>query len=392
MFLHSLQLTNLLSFGPEPIQIELKPLNVIIGPNGSGKSNLIEAIALLQCAPTQLVAPVREGGGIKDWLWKGASNGPIASIEAIIDYPFRALGIPLRHRLSFTESGQRFELVDEKIEDQVPVKENEKQPKFFYKFQNGRPVLSIKDVEGPRQLQREEVNPELSILSQRKDPDHYPELTYLGEQYAKIAIYREWSFGRYTPPRLPQKADLRNDVLMENCINLGLVLNRFQKEPLVKKKILEGIKELYEGIDDFEVIFEGGTVQLFLTEGKFSIPATRLSDGTLRYLCLLAILCHPNPPPLVCLEEPELGLHPDAIAKIADLLKNYSQTSQIIVTTHSDALVDALTDTPESVLVCEKHDGMTKLERLRKEKLADWLKKYSLGQLWQRGEIGGNRW
>src|SRR5208283_6234432 len=108
---------------------------------------------------------------------------------------------------------------------------------------------------------------------------------------------------------------------------------------------------LYEGITDFEPIAEGGSVQLFFTEVDFSIPATRLSDGTIRFLCLLAILCDPDPPPLICIEEPELGLHPDILPKLADKLVTALGRSQLIVTTHSDILVDAMTERPEAVIV-----------------------------------------
>jgi len=123
-----------------------------------------------------------------------------------------------------------------------------------------------------------------------------------------------------------------------------------------------------------------------------TIPASRLSDGTLRYLCLLAILCHPNPPPLVCIEEPELGLHPDILPTLATLMREASEKCQIVVTTHSDVLVDAMTDTPEAVLVCEKHDGATQFRRLSAADLQPWLERYRLGELWTRGEIGGTRW
>lgn len=149
---------------------------------------------------------------------------------------------------------------------------------------------------------------------------------------------------------------------------------------------------LYDGIDDFDVQIEGGTVQVFFHEGQYIVPATRLSDGTLRYLCLLAILCHPSPPPLVCIEEPELGLHPDAMPTLAALLKEASERTQLVVTTHSDVLVDAMTDTPEAVLVAQKSAAGTILTRLDAQELAPWLEKYRLGQLWTRGEIGGTRW
>jgi predicted ATPase len=131
---------------------------------------------------------------------------------------------------------------------------------------------------------------------------------------------------------------------------------------------------------------------VFLHEGRFTVPATRLSDGTLRYLCLLAMLCHPNPPPLVCIEEPELGLHPDILPTVARLLREASERCQLIVTTHSDVLVDAMTDTPEAVQICEKHEGATVLRRLSAVDLQPWLERYRLGELWTSGELGGTRW
>jgi hypothetical protein len=107
-----------------------------------------------------------------------------------------------------------------------------------------------------------------------------------------------------------------------------------------------------------------------------------------RYLCLLAILCEPGPPALICIEEPELGLHPDILPKIADLLIEASERTQLIATPHSDILVDAMTEDPESVVVVEKHDRQTRMERLRNEgALREMLEKYRLGELWMSGEI-----
>lgn len=384
----SIKLSNFLSFGNESPTILLNPLNVVIGPNGSGKSNLIEAITLLRSAPREFLAPIRDGGGIRDWLWKGVGTLP----KALIDVVFSDIGNGvenLRYILGFTEKNQRFVITDEKIEKASAEGEHEN-PYIYYRFDHGQGVLNIKDEQ--RRLQREEIDPVLSILAQRKDPVQYPELTRLGDILPKIRLYRDWSFGRYTIPRLPQKADGPNDFLKSDCSNLGLVLNSLAMNIPAKKRLLEALQELYDGIDGYQVHIEGGTVQVFLQEGDVMIPATRLSDGTLRYLCLLTILCHPNPPPLVCIEEPELGLHPDVLPALADLMKEASQRCQLVVTTHSDILVDAMTDQPESILVAEKKNGSTSLTRLKGEKLKPWLERYRLGQLWIQGEIGGTRW
>ena len=388
MLIKTIKLHNLLSFGPDTTELEMRPLNVLIGPNGSGKSNLIEAISLLQAAPWNLAAAIREAGGIGDWIWRGEPKASTARIEVRVENPKNQEG--LHYRLVLGEKGQRFDVTDELIETAKPFAGHET-PYIYFAYRNGVPYLNVKD-SGQRGMQREDIDAEQSILSQYKDKYHYPELTYLAEVLESMRLYREWTFGRYTPPRLPQKADLPNDFLGEDGKNMGLVLNRLKRETKAKAQILEALRKLYEGVSDFDTIIEGGTVQVFFQEGNISVPATRLSDGTLRYLSLLAILCHPQPRPLVCIEEPELGLHPDILPTVADLLREASERCQLVVTTHSDVLVDALTEEPESVVVCEKHCGKTELRLHDKAALSDWLKDYCLGELWSKGELGGNRW
>ena len=388
MFMHRIKLKNILSFGPEEQELELKPLNVLIGPNGSGKSNLIEVLGLLQAAPREVTTPIVDGGGVGNWMWKGEPRASSAQVEVVIENPNGSQA--LRHSLAFTEKEHRFELTDERIANEEAYPGYDK-PYIYFALHAGRAVLNYKD-ETERQLRLEDLNPQQSVLAQRKDPVRYPELTWLGEVYPRMRLYREWPFGRKTPTRLPQDAALPNDLLIEGGQNLGLVLNRLKREPRAKDHFLNALRQLYQAIVDFDVLIQGGTVQVILQEGNIVVPATRLSDGTLHYLCLLAILCHPEPPPLVCIEEPELGLHPDILPSLADLLREASERCQLIVTTHSDVLVDALTATPESIVVCEKHEGQTTLKRLAKADLAHWLDKYRLGELWTSGELGGNRW
>lgn len=399
LLIREITLRNVLSYGPQTDSIPLGSLNVLIGANGSGKSNLIEAIALLRATPNatgprDLRTIISRGGGVSDWIWKGNPN-EVASIEAIISNPRGDQ--PIRQVLAFRTEKQVFRLVDERIENEKITKSAKMDPFFYYRYQKGHPVINVAGQEGERGLARESVEPDLSILAQRRDPEAYPVLSHLASAYEKIRIYREWAFGRNSVFREPQKADMRNDRLEEDFSNLGLFLNRLRQKPKAKRTILAALGDLYDGLDDFDVSIEGGTVQVFFTEGDFTIPATRLSDGTLRYLCLLAILCDPDPPPLICIEEPELGLHPDILPKVADLLVNAAARTQLIVTTHSDILVDAMTERPEAILVCEKHAGQTTIERLEGAKLAAWLESYKsggarLGESWIRGELGGTRW
>jgi predicted ATPase len=410
--IRSIRLKNLLSFGSKGEEIELEPLNVLIGRNASGKSNFIEAIRLLRAIPENIESVIRAGGGIEAWLWKGGNPGPIAEMEAIIET--RQENKLLQHSIHFAEVSQKYQITQEEINELVSApRTNSFSPYTIYNYEYGLAVIRKSGGVFPRRrkpntgvglledplprLKERELDLELkgklttqSILSLLRDPQHYPEITYLALTFdkAKIRIYSPWDVGQNSALRNPQKADLPNDFLWEDASNLGLVLNHLERKR-TKKKIIEKLKDFYREAEDYFVNIEGGTVQVFIHEEGLSqpIPATRLSDGTLRYLCLLTILCHPSPPPLICIEEPELGLHPDVLPTIAELLIEASQRTQLIVTTHSDILVSALSGVPDSVVVCERDPDGTHMRRLERERLKEWLDKYTLGELWMMGEI-----
>jgi predicted ATPase len=396
-FFQQIKLKNFLSFGPEPVALECNALNVFIGPNASGKSNLLEAIGLLASCPSNLQDAIRHGGGIQDWLWKGGGGTPVASLEALVKKGRTA--VPVRYQIQFTEVRQRMEIVGERLENMRSPSGQPKTP-ALYSYEQGRGVLHVRPTRNVKRFPRiqvvvDDVGPQQSILSQRRDPASYPELTFLADALGQIRLYREWSLGRSSVLRTPQKTDMPVDFLLEDASNLALVLNELSHHHQAGPEIEKYLRKFYETAGSYAVKVIGGTVQLVIHEtglGRPVIPATRLSDGTLRYLCLLAVLCHPTPPPVVCLEEPEIGLHPDMIATVAELLRGASKRTQLFVTTHSDGLVDALTDQPDTVVVCEKGDNGTQLKRLDPQKLKDWLKRYSLGELWMKGEIGGQRW
>jgi predicted ATPase len=418
-FLKSLRLDGLLSFPPASEAIPLTPLNVLIGPNGSGKSNLIEGIELLHALPTGFASAIREGGGVREWLWKGDDAAEAGSIDAeaepsnIEELLSLSMVIHERtavhYRLAFAALGSRVEITDETIEDvgyanvqpteeQIYLKPAGEHADFYYHFRDGIPVVNSKSERNAtklarrdkRKLDRKTLKPDESILMQLKDPWVYPELTALGRYFEAIRTFREWTIGPDAEVRKPQPTDLPADALGADSRNLGLILNQLEHSGTWSE--FNGyLTRFLPRFQRYSTRIEGGTVQFYLHENglKNPIPATRLSDGTIRFMAILAQLLSPTPPPLICLEEPELGLHPDAIVLLASLLQEASTRTQLVVTTHSDALVSALTEVADSVLVCEYRGG-TVLKRIESEKLRFWLEKYRLGEIWRIGEIGGN--
>ncbi len=377
-FLRQIRLDGFLSFAPGSEPIELRPLNVLIGPNGSGKSNLIEAIELLRAIPTAFASAIRHGGGVHDWIWKGDSPTN-ASIAASLD---RGNGrSALRYRLEFGASNDRAAILDESIEDDG---------RSYYRYDDGTPVLSARrsaDEWSDHRLS--DLSAFESVLSQRKDPIGHPELTWCAAELGKVQTFREWSFGRTADLRRAQRVDLPTDFLLPDASNLPLILNELAQTKRIEE-IDALLRRFLPRFHRLTTLTRGGMIQLLLHEQGLSSPLTaaRLSDGTLRFIALLAALFVEPAPRLLCIEEPELGLHPDALPIVAEALVEASARTQIIVTTHSEVLLSYFTEHIESVLVCE-HLGGTQLHRLSADMLSHWLDRYRLGDLWLMGELGG---
>jgi len=392
-WIKQLTLDGFLSFAPRSNVLELGALNVVIGPNGAGKSNLVEAFSVLRAVPKDLPLPIRDGGGVKEWIWRGGKpSATEAKLEVVLaEGPVAPnhRSPSLRYRLTFGAEGETFVVLDERLEN-ADARPGEAKPYFYFGYEHGRAMLNVAGAR--RELRREDIDPTQSILSQRRDPDSYPEITGLAAELAKIRIYRNWSFGPDSPIRRSCRADVRNDFLSEDFDNLPARLAVLKKDREVKRRLLGHLSDLSPGFEDLEIVPEGGQLQLYIIEGAHSTPARRLSDGTLRFLYLVAILLDPTPPPLIVIEEPELGLHPDTLPVIRDLLLEASRRTQLIVTTHSVTLVDSFTDHPEAILVCDKVDGCTTIDRLDEEQVRAWRAHGRLGELWLSGQLGGTRW
>lgn len=393
-FLRRIRLGGLLSFAPDSPPFDLGGLNVLIGPNASGKSNFLEAVELLKATPEDFAAAVRLGGGASEWLWKGPGGGGPAELDAVVG-PVAGTDRLLRYRLDFVADRRgRVEVFDEAIEAPEPHP-GETDPCFYYRFQRGHPALNVSETAAnsgrrQRRLRREDLQPDQSVLAQRKDPDTYPELTWLARQFENIQGFREWSFGRDAPMRTAHRADLPSDRLASDADNLALMVNQLDHHDSARLNGL--VRQFFPRFERISTKVSGGSVECFFHESGFTspVPATRMSDGAIRFVAVLACLLAPSPPAVLCLEEPELGLHPDAAAMFADLLVEASDRMQVIATTHSEALVGALSGHADSVVVCERPEDRTILRRLDASEVSDRMDENTLGDLWRIGALGGN--
>ena len=404
MFLKSLKLKGVLSF--RDTELELRPLNVLIGPNGSGKSNLIEVIGLLQALPRRrgLIDAVSRGGGVREWLWRGRTAPATTGSISTTSYPnlgsvnatdFR--DERLLHTISFREDDHRLAIDKEHLEGRVGM--GGSYPVFHVRDRKGevQVVRSFsEDISGivGHSIGPEELESGESVLSAIRDPLQIPVMSLLAKRFESISIYRDLGLGPSMPGKGYQTSDRPSNFLEDDAGNLNLILQRMELDGS-RAKVEKQLQRFYETTEGLSIQSEALSLRLFLKERGLQglTPVNRLSDGTIRYLCLLAILCHPDPPPLICIEEPEIGLHPDILHDVAGLLLEASERTQLIVTTHSDILIDALSGDPESVVVCERDPDMgTSFERLSAKKLNLWLEDFKLGEIWRSGEIGGVRW
>ena len=203
MLIRSIRVNNLLSFGPDFPPLELGPLSVLIGPNGAGKSNLIEVISLLRAAPKSLQDRIRSGGGMSEWFWKGKPFSLSAVIETAIEVS--DVKIPLLYYLEVLPLINRLGVVQERIVDGT-AHPGQPEPDFYYRYDGRQGILNVGGYR--RVIPKQDMDPDESVLSQRKDSGQYPEITLLGCEFSRIRLYREWSFGRGAPARFPQRADL----------------------------------------------------------------------------------------------------------------------------------------------------------------------------------------
>ena len=334
----------------QDLSLRLRQINVLTGPNGSGKSNLYNSVFLLAKAASGGFAHViAEEGGMPSVLWAGPrrtrssdsrQRDPVRMILGVKTDTFcyeLTCGLP-KTQGPVTSGRSAFFLDPEVKEERVWIETGRRKVTFFERGPNGTWILD-------RNEQRANYSGELlsteSVLSQLREPHLYPELSALRAEMNQWRFYHHFRTDPDSPLRHPQ-VGVRTPVLSHDGRDLAAALQTII-EIGSSEDLDEAIKQVFPGgelaIDHDE--------QTGLFAVSLNIPglcralrSRELSDGTLRYLCLLAALLSPRPPALLALNEPETSLHPDLLEPLAKQIVNAGKTSQLWVVTHSLRLAE----------------------------------------------------
>jgi len=405
-------LENFFSFG-EPVSVDLNPdINVLVGINGSGKSNFLKALFLLS---ESITGEGFEKVFLKDWggfrnvrnFKDNDEDKPIRltfifdkeAINEAVNYQGFQFPFDPVYQLTINPVGSTAYYLKESIfyinsilQMQVPLKlmEMENATGFITITQNGENTVQ-NYTQGNTPIGFKTTEP---VLRQISEPDRFAPIFTLKRAIETMAFYNPFDTTSNSPVR--QLANYgTEEKLLSNANNLMSILNRIKNHFANDyDKIEEYIRKINPHFKDIGFDLVGNKFFMVLREQFLakSIPIDNISGGTLQYLCLLAICFNPKRGSIICLDEPEIGLHPDMIHSIAEAFKAASRGfTQFIIATHSPLFLNDFE--LDDILIFEKNNQN---QSIVSEKSADdfenWNDNYLSGQLWLRGLIGGKRW
>jgi len=404
----TLKLTNFFSFSDQTIELE-QDTNLLIGINGSGKSNFLKAVRLLRIGAignqedsAMMDLLIRNWGGVDNIFCKSNLNQKFKNsigLEFVLNGnvlskygPYSFKDDVLYKIKIIKKPGTENYFISEKLQTNII------NGFIFLEFYNGsgRVQERVED-EGVHFVQYNDYNPRELALSKISefDSDRYLPLTIIKKAIKEIVVYNYFDTTPESKIRNAMSATSSETRLLQNGSNLTQVLNTIKiKHKTYFKRIKELLKDVNERFVGFDFNMLGsGFFELLLDEDglESSIHVTHISDGTLRYLCLLAILCNPNRGAFICIDEPEIGLHPDMIFNISMAIQEASETSTMIIATHSENVLNSFKI--EKLRVFEKDDGNVSIvKKYTENDFQGWYEVFSPGNMWRSGDLGGKRW
>jgi len=335
------------------LSLDLRPINVLIGANGAGKSNFLSFFEFLNRLYEQKLKEYAAlNGGSEVFFHNGSKE--TEKISSTITFDADQYGFDLSH------DGEKFFFINEEL-----WTEN---MDIFHDINSYGYESKVKDY----------------LLENRDIKDYFVD----------IKKYHFHDTGNRSP--FVRESHIENDIffLYEKGENLAAFLYNIRKEhPMVYNLIRKVIQSIAPYFSDFYFnVSQNNTVRL-LWQDKFSSTIygpTGFSDGTIRFIALTTLFMQPNLPEVIIIDEPELGLHPLAIQKLAGMIKSAAaKGTQVITATQSADLMGQFN--PEDVITVNQANGETTMTRLSETDLSQWLNDYSLGDLWKQNIIKGGQ-
>ena len=347
----------------ELVDFELTNLNVIIGANGAGKSNLISFFRMLRAfIDGNLSRYVNDNGGAGDLLFNGRKTTDNMFFE-----------------MHFGIRGFRFTLVSTPNNTCAVEKEAR-----YYEGYNGKNWWELgESPDGKSEMVRE-------VLEDSRDA---PKSKYVYDAIKSWQIYHFHDTGPLSGMRHYEIIE-DNKFLRQDAANIGPFLLKLKEQDRAEyKTIVEAVRTVIPFFDDFilEPQQSGPKTQVNISWNQrgsdYPMQPYHLSDGSIRFICLATALLQPEPPSTIIIDEPELGLHPAAIVTLAELIQVAAQRTQVIVATQSPMLIDQFEI--GDIIVAGRKDGASTFTRLDEKDFTEWLKDYSVGELWTKNVIAG---
>lgn len=357
--LERIYLTGYKSIGE--VDLELRALNVLIGANGAGKTNFISLFTLLRnILDRNLALYTAQQGGADALLHFGRQTTQQIEIK-----------------LTFKTNGYECTL--------IPAAGDT----FVFKTEQG--YFYGEGYPNPYQDWLGEGHKETRLFNEIGQPT-----TRISKYVIQsMKSWRVYHFHDTSPSaKVKQTNDLNdNAVLRSDAGNLAAFLYRLQEtEPQAYHRIVSAVRQVAPFFDNFMLRPDPLNPQKIRLEwhekgSESYFSADRLSDGTLRFICLATLLLQPDLPATILIDEPELGLHPFAIVLLASLIRKAANRTQVIISTQSVPLVNQFQ--PEDIIVVDRDGPASTFHRLETPDLETWLDDYGLGDLWEKNVIGG---
>ena len=370
-------------------------LNILIGPNASGKSNLLRVLETLSTAAQGgLGRHIQQEGGMEPIVWDGQADGIRLRAKMTPIPPYKDVKHALTYELTLARLGKSsaYRIDKELLGNFYEVETGERQEplKLLERDSHHAVVFSIESqrLEAPPASVPEEE----ALLSVAAGP--FAANRYVGkfqEELADWKIHQGFHTHREAQIRAPQVTRADTQVSADGQNLVSVLHSLYTSDRDFESEIITAMRSAF-GEDFDKLVFPPAADQRIQMRIRWRSlkreqSAADLSDGTLRFLFLLAVLANPSPPPLIAIDEPETGLHPSMFPIVAEYARDAASKAQVILTTHSPEFLDAFGDDVPTTTVVERQDGQTNLRVISGDELSYWLKQYTLGELYRSKEL-----